>query len=156
MEQAADEYGPGFALKTSNIVCTPNNSVPPRCPLRYCIDSQCQVCQEPFANDLSAPTPTPVPPPTPNPVPRPTPNPIPQPTPNPAPGPTPAPAPGPTLNPAPGPTPNLAPGPTPNPAPGPTPNPVLAPIGPPSVDCNFFTYILQILLGWLGFSFCNL
>lgn len=60
MNQEEDARGPGFHASTNHFRCTESFSLPPRCPLGYCSDLQCQKCSSPF-EEQSAPTLTPSP-----------------------------------------------------------------------------------------------
>ena len=52
MSQPADQFGPGFNVASRHHVCTTSLQRPPRCPLGFCVDLECQECSAPF-EDLS-------------------------------------------------------------------------------------------------------
>ena len=44
MEQDKDDWGEGVSMKTNHFRCTDSSRQPPRCPMGFCQDSFCQVC----------------------------------------------------------------------------------------------------------------
>ena len=48
MYQEGDDRGPGFNMHSTHFACTATSLKPPRCPLGYCSDMDCQNCFAPF------------------------------------------------------------------------------------------------------------